>query len=63
MPRRPSSQDAKDPKKAKPKPKGTDESSPPPPEDLDEKLIYDAYKNAYSYVNTIVKKNYLVFKI
>ena len=54
MPRRPSSQDGKDTKKAaKAKPK-TDEVSPPPPEDLDEKLIFDAHKAAFSHVNYIV---------
>lgn len=55
MPRRPSSQDGKDNKKAaKTKPKNSDEASPPPPEDLDEKLIFDAFKAACSYVNTII---------
>lgn len=28
--------------------------SPPPPEDIDEKLIYDAHKSAYNFVNMIV---------
>ena len=54
VPRRPSSQDAKDPKKSKAKPKGNEEASPPPPEDLDEKLVFDAYKTAWAYVNGIV---------
>jgi hypothetical protein len=54
VPRRPSSQEGKDGKKSKPKPKNSDETSPPPPEDPDERLIFDAYKNAVSHVNTIV---------
>ena len=55
VPRRPSSQDGKDNKKAaKAKPKNSDEASPPPPEDLDEKLIFDAFKAACSYVTTII---------
>ena len=55
MPRRPSSQDGKDGKKSKPKQKNSDEMSPPPPEDPDERLIFDAYKTAVSHVNSIVR--------
>ena len=54
MPRRPSSQDGKDGKKSKAKPKNSEEASPPPPEDPDERLIFDAYKTAFSHVNSIV---------
>jgi hypothetical protein len=55
VPRRPTSQDGKDAKKSKPKAnKNPDEASPPPPEDLDEKLVHDAFKNANSFVNSIV---------
>jgi hypothetical protein len=54
VPRRPSSQD-KDKKLVKnSKGKNPDEVSPPPPEDPDEKLIFDAFKNANSFVNHIV---------
>ncbi len=65
IPRRPLSQDGKDAKKKKAK--NADDSSPPPPEDPDERLIYDAYKNAFSFVSTIVNyiNNYnfdLIFK-
>ena len=35
----------------------SDKQSPPPPEDLDEKLIYDAHRTANNYMSSIV--NYL----
>jgi hypothetical protein len=31
--------------------------SPPPPEDIDEKLIYDAHKAATNFMNSIVNLN------
>ncbi len=36
------------------KSKNPEEVSPPPPEDPDEKLIFDAFKNANNHVNNIV---------
>lgn len=36
------------------KPKNPEEVSPPPPEDQDEKLIFDAFKNASSFVYNII---------
>lgn len=49
IPRRPTSADTKD--KKKDKAKKSDDSSPPPPEDPDEKLIFDSFKSAISYVH------------
>lgn len=57
MPRSPTSQDMKDSlkKAAKSKAgKNNEDSSPLPPEDPDERLIYDAYKNSTSQVHNIV---------
>lgn len=31
-----------------------DKYSPPPPEDIDEKLIFDAHKTAFNFINMIV---------
>ena len=36
------------------KPKNPEDVSPPPPEDPDEKLIFDAFKNASSFVANII---------
>lgn len=56
MPRSPTSQDLKDSmkKSTKAKGKGNEDSSPLPPDDPDERLVYDAFKNASSHVNNIV---------
>lgn len=37
------------------KPKNPEDASPPPPEDADEKLIFDAFKNANSFVTALVQ--------
>ncbi len=58
MSRRPGSQE-KEKKPAKnSKPKNPEEVSPPPPEDIDEKLIFDAFRNANSHVNNIVNNKF-----
>jgi hypothetical protein len=49
-----SAPDTKDKGKARGKAKNPDEASPIPPEDLDERLVYDAQKLSYSYVNSFV---------
>ncbi len=54
--RRPgSSEKEKKPSKAV-KPKNPEETSPPPPEDPDEQLVFQAFKNACSFVNAIIQQ-------
>ena len=53
--RRPSSQDGRDNRKAKQtKAKSVDESSPQPPEDPDERLIFEAHRNGNIFVTSII---------
>ena len=56
VPRRPmSAPDGKDKRAAaRGKAKNPDEASPVPPEDIDERLIFDAQKLCFSYVNNFV---------
>jgi hypothetical protein len=51
-----SAPDTKDKAKARGKAKNPDEASPVPPEDLDERLVFDAQKLACSYVNSFVSR-------
>ena len=56
IPRRPSSSQEANNKKvaAKGKSKNPDEMSPPPPEDIDEKHIFDSHKQSLAFVNVFV---------
>lgn len=56
IPRSPTSQDLKESMKKANKAKGknADDASSPPPDDPDERLIFDAFKNSIAYINNIV---------
>ena len=55
IPRRPtSSQELQNKKAAAKKPKNPEERSPTPPDDPDEKLIFESHKKACSYINEMV---------